>query len=75
MWEYTINALFLEFSNLCVAEFSIPEGYRILPSYINSVHEDFCPLHFLRFFKLRKKHTLEEFPLTYRSKLSLAMIG
>lgn len=75
MWEYTINASFLEFSNLCVAKSSIPEGYRILPCYINSVHEEFFLLHFLRFFKLGQKHNLEELPLTYRSRLSLAMIG
>lgn len=50
VWEYTINALFLEFSNLCVAESSIPEGYRILPCYINSVHEEFFPLTFPKFF-------------------------
>lgn len=50
VWEYTINALFLEFSNLCVAESSVPEGYRILPCYINSVHEEFFPLTFPKFF-------------------------
>lgn len=75
MWEYTINAFFLEFRNLWVAEIRIPEGYSILPCYINSACEDFFLLHFLRVFKFRKKHDLEEFPLTCRSRLSLATIG
>lgn len=54
VWEHTRNASLLGFTHLCVAGFSIPEGYRTLPCYVHSVH-DFLSFTFPEVFEIRKK--------------------
>lgn len=39
VWEHTRNALFLGPIHLCAAGSSIPEGHRILPCRVRSVHD------------------------------------
>lgn len=60
VWEHTRNALFLGFIHLCAAGSSIPEGYRILPCSVHSVH-DFLSFPFPKVFKIRKKNLIEFF--------------